>query len=90
MIPLYEANEFMKRRIQLLNSEGVLRVRELRIKARTLLPAVSVEECMQYDQTLKNMRQISINLEFLLDMFQVDPLPSVSTEIKPVPPEGVA
>ena len=79
----------MKRRIQLINSEGVLRVRELRNRARTLFPCVSVEMGIQYCDTMDNAKQITINLDFLLDMFGVEPLQSVSVEVKP-DPKGAA
>jgi hypothetical protein len=68
-------SEFMKRRIQLINSEGVLRIRELRNLARVLFPCVSARQQVQYDDYMSSAQQIVYNLHFLLDMFDVDPLP---------------
>ena len=88
---LYDLNsEFMKRRIQLINSEGVLRIRELRQKARTMFPCVNHEMALAYCDAMDNAKQIDSNMNFLLDMFDVDPLESVSVENKPTPPKGVA
>jgi hypothetical protein len=77
-IPLYEANEFMKRRIQLISKDAVLRIRELLIIARTNFPSVNGDMLVAYCDALDNAKQIDININFLLDMFGVEPLESVS------------
>jgi hypothetical protein len=77
-IPLYEANEFMKRRIQLIGEDAVLRIRELRQIARVQFPCVTLDMLVAYCDALDNAKQIDININFLLDMFGVEPLESVS------------
>jgi hypothetical protein len=78
VIPFYEANEFIKRRIQLIGKDAVLRIRELRIIARTNFPSVNYDMLVAYCDALDNAKQIDININFLLDMFGVEPLESVS------------
>jgi hypothetical protein len=91
MKPFYDIDsEFMKRRIQLINSEAVLRIRELRIHARTLFPFVTGDMQKSYLDSCQNATQIAYNMDFLLDMFDVDPLPSVSVEFRDPDPKETA
>lgn len=85
----YDQGEFMKRRIQLINSAGVLRVRELRIKARSLFPCVDKAMMETYCDAMDNAKQIAISLVYLLDMFDVEPLECVS-QPNTTEPKGVA
>ena len=81
MTPLYDLDsEFMRRRVQLINSEAVLRIRELRIHARTLFPFVTGDMQKSYLDACQNATQMAYNMDFLLDMFDINPLPSVSVE----------
>jgi hypothetical protein len=83
-------SEFMRRRVQLINSEGVLRIRELRQYARLQIPCVTQEMQVAYCNAMDNARQIDINCNFLLDMFGAEPLESVSVVKQPEPPKGAA
>jgi hypothetical protein len=83
--------EFIRRRVQLINSEGVLRIREIRQEIRLLFPPVNQDMRWKAEDLECCAEQIDLNCNFLLDMFGVEPLPSVSVENKqPQPPKGVA
>jgi hypothetical protein len=87
MSNLVDGRAFLARRIQLINSQGVLRIRELRIEARTLFPFVTGDMQKKYLDACQNATQISYNLDFLLDMFDVNPLDCVSVRTESEPPK---